>query len=184
MEPDDPAAEIQAKILAGRLLTLGARHSSEALDQFSSWLLGGFGAAFALLIVNVENVSKHLAIRSLRSAVWLFLAMLLLGVVSKLLAAILRAAGGAAAESESMGHDLADREVEINFKTVFRETEEATFPSMRRLVAASLRRVEHGDFAAGGRLYARLAQVQGFIVFVEVALAVAAALVLACGLAV
>jgi hypothetical protein len=184
VEPDNPPADIQAKILAGRLLTLGARHSSEALDQFSSWLLGGFGAASALLIVNVENVSKHLAIGSLRSAVWLFLIMLLLGAFSKLLASILRAAGGAAAESESMGRDLADDEVEVNFKTVFRETEKATLPPMRMLVASSLRKVEGGDFAASGRLYAKLAQIQSFIVFVEVVLAAAAALVLACGLAV
>lgn len=184
MNEDPPPSEVQAKVLAGRLLSLGAGRASAALDQFSSWLLSGFGATFALLFGNIDPVSKHLRVESLQSAIWLFLAVLVLGVISRLLAAIIGAGAEAASQAEPMGRELAEQEIEVNVKTVFREVESATFWPARQAVASSFRKVDKGDFAAAGRLHARLAQLQGYLVFVEVALAVVIVGVLACGLAV
>jgi hypothetical protein len=184
MSETDSQEDLQAKILAGRLLTLGAGRASAALDQFSSWLLSGFGAAFALLLANIDPVSKHLAIASLRCALILFLVCLLLGVLSRLLAAVVAAGAGAAGEAESMGRDLAEAEIEVNFKTVFREAEKATYWPIRIAVASSFKKVEQGDFAASGRLQAKMAQAHSVLVFIEVILACGATLVLALGLAV
>jgi hypothetical protein len=184
MEPTDSPPDLQAKILAGRLLSLGAGRASAALDQFSSWLLSGFGAAFALLLANISPVSKHLAISSLRCALLLFISILVLGVLARLLAATVSAGAGAAAEAETLGRALADAAIEVNFKTVFREAEKATYWPMRLAVASSFKKVEQGDFAAAGRLHAKLAQAQGALVFMQVVMAIISVLVLAYGLAV
>lgn len=182
MKPTDSAPELQAKALAGRLLSLGASRASAGLDQFSSWLLSGFGAAFALLLANIDPVSKHLSVSALRCALLMFLAVLVLGVLSRLLAVVVCAGAGVAAEAESIGRGLADSEIEVNFKRVFREAERVVYWPVRLVVSSSFKQVEQGDFAATGRLHAKLAQAQGALVFVQVVIATIAALVLACGL--
>lgn len=47
--------ELQTRIFAGQLLTLGAQKGSASLDAFSGWFFAGFGAAFALLLANLES---------------------------------------------------------------------------------------------------------------------------------
>lgn len=184
MEPTGSASDFQAKILAGRLLSLSAGRASSSLDQFSGWLLSGFGAAFALLLANIDPVSRHLSIGALRLALLLFLAALVVSMLSRLLATVVGAGASAAAEAEPIGRGLAEAGIEVNFKTVLREAEQATFWPLRLAVASSFKRVEQGDFAAAGRLHAKLTQVLAVLVLVQVIIATISAAVLACGLAV
>jgi hypothetical protein len=51
-------SEVQGHVLAGELLTLAARKSSSTLDNFSGWLLAGFGAGFALLLANLDSITR------------------------------------------------------------------------------------------------------------------------------
>lgn len=183
MEHVDEPSELQAKVLAGRLLSLGAHRSSESLDHFSGWLLAALGAALALLLANIDSVSRHLSVRSLRLALILFLCTLLVGVVGRLVHSIVGASARVATEAEPMGSQLAEMQIQVNFKTVFQEMEEATFWPMCKVVATAYAKVEQGDYAAGGRLLARLTQIQGGLVLLELALATAAGFVLAHGLA-
>lgn len=184
MATNDSTADVQARILAGRLLSLGAGRASAALDQFSSWLLSGFGAAFALLFANIDVVSKHVAVTSLRTGLMLFLCALVAGVVAKFLSSIVSAGAEAAEQGGVIGRDLAAAQIEVNVKRMFEETERAFYWPMRILVASSFNKVSTGDFAAAGRLHTKIAQVQGIFVVSEVTLAAGSAMVLGCGLTV
>jgi hypothetical protein len=184
MTPSHELPDIQARVAAGRILSIAAGRVSAALDQFSGWLLSGFGVGFALLVANIDQVSKHVTIQSLQGALSFYLGALGIGVFAKLLSAMVTAGAEAAERGSDIGRDLAEREVQINVRHMFQESEKAFFWPMRWWVAAAFRKVEAGDFAAGGRMHTKIAQVQAVLVLLEVVLAASSIVVLACGLAV
>ena len=177
-------ADVQAKILAGRILSMGAGRASAALDHISSWLLSGFGAAFALLFANIDAVSRHIDLGSLRIGLRLFLGALILGVISKYLSAIVVAGAEAAAHGNAMGREIMDQKLEINVDTFFEESKRAVYWPVRIMVESTFEKASSGDFAVAGRVNAKIAQIQGFMIVAEVLIAVASAVVLSHGMTV
>jgi len=55
----------------------------ETLEQFTTWTITGIAAILALLVSNLDSVSKIVSAAGLRSAVILFTLSLLAGVISK-----------------------------------------------------------------------------------------------------
>jgi hypothetical protein len=181
--PEHPS-DLQARIAAGRILSLASGRVSAALDQFSGWLLSGFGVAFALIVANIDAVSKHVTISALQAALGFFLSALGVGVIAKLLSAMVTAGAEAAEQGAAIGRDLAERQVEVDVKRMFQESEKAFFWPVRLLVSAAFRKANTGDFAAAGRMHTKIAQVQSFLVILEVLLAASSVVALGCGLTV
>jgi hypothetical protein len=146
----------QERILAGRILTLCAQSVSESLDRFGGWLLAGFGAAIGLLVANAGTLSKLLRVERLRGSIILFLVAVGLGVLQRLLAALVAGAASVAKESESIGRDIVG---DVDLDRFFRELKRApVYP--RRFLEKSLEAVEAGDFAAPGRRLIGIAWIQ------------------------
>jgi len=182
-EEMDPT-ELQTRIFAGQLLTLGAQKGSASLDAFSGWLLAGFGAGFALLLANLDSVLTHLALWSLRGGILLFLISVAFALSAKLLAAFVASGAGAAAEAGELGRRLEERNIDIDFRQMFREIEAAVVWPGSIGVKKIFAKAAAGDFAVAARMHAKASQLQGLAVLAQVLASVAAGAVLICGLGV
>lgn len=185
MDPSEMnASELQTRIFAGQLLTLGAQKGSASLDAFSSWLLAGFGAGFALLLANLDSVGTFLSPWGLRGGFMLFLLSAVFAVAAKLLASWVASGAGAASEAGELGRRLAEQSIDIDFRQIFREAESAVMWPGTLILKRMFARAAAGDFAVAGRMYAKAGQLQGLAVLAQVLASVAAGAALICGLSV
>jgi hypothetical protein len=158
------SSEIQGRVAAGRLLSVTAGTAAASLDSFSGWLLSGFGAAYALLLANIEKVANFLDVAALRNALILFATATVAGVIARYLGAIVSAGAATSEAAAQLGKGLEIENPEVAARVILGEISKATFWPARLLVTSAFRNVERGDYAAGGRLYARLVQVQSWLV--------------------
>ena len=177
----DELPEIHERVTAGRLLSLVAAHVSEHMGSFGSWLLIGVGATYSLVLANLASVQQFVLLSSIRAGLLLLLAAVVLGVLQRWLAAIVGASSAAAEKADKIGRDLAEQDIEIDFKVLFREMERGTYYPAKWIVRRSYEKAMAGDLAVSGRLSAGIAQVQSFLVLAQVAVAVSAIAVIACG---
>lgn len=178
------ASETQATILAGQVLTLATQRVSSSFDTFSGWLVGGYGAALALFIANLDTASTFVSVASIKSAAFFFIASAILAVIAKLLAAFIAAGTTAAIEGAMLGRDLAEREVEIDLARFFTEAEKALFWPTNLLARQAFSKAQSGNFSGPGRMYTKVAQFQALVVVVQAVLSLVAAVVIVRGITV
>jgi hypothetical protein len=160
-------SHLHEQVFANSLLTLGAGKSSAALDTFSGWLLGGFGAALALLLSNLDSVRPFLPIPVVKLAAFIFIIAAVIGVAEKYLAALVSGAVEAFVVSSELGEKMGDRDIALDFSVIFAETERAAFGPARWIVRRMFKRVRQGDLVVSGRFFSRCSQVQGILVLCE-----------------
>jgi hypothetical protein len=177
-QPQGPTGEqkidhLHDKVFANSLLTLGAGKGA-ALDSFSGWLLAGFGAGLALLLSNLDSVAPYLPISTVRLAAFIFIIAAAFGVAEKYLSTLVSGAVEAFLVSSELGEKMAERDIDLDFDFIFAETERASFPPARWIVARMLRKVREGDLVASGRFFSRCSQVQSIFVLCEAVLIILA----------
>jgi hypothetical protein len=151
-----------------------ASRVSENLATFSSWLVGSFAAMLGLLIANIDSVSTFLPAKSVGTSASLFLVAVGFHVIQRYLAAIVAGSVAVGREAEAVPtHES------LNFLLVMEEIEKSTFWPVRILMRRTLSKVRNGDFAAGGRLNGKLAQIQGFLVLSQMVVVIGAGYILA-----
>ena len=165
---------IQTAIAAGRLLTIMAARTSEALGAFSSWLIGSVAAVLGLLLANIDAVSKFVPTEALRNAIAFYLIAVVCHVFQRYLAAIVAGSIAAAREAESLPSDHP-----LDLEELIAEIQRSTFWPARVVASKVHARIKAGDYAASGRVMAELAQVQGMLVMLQMALVVWSAWVIA-----
>jgi len=174
-DKNEAAPNLHEGILIGKMLGIMAINVTTAQETFSSWLLAGFGAAFALILSNIESVSNFISIDSIRKGVFLFLIALAAGVLQRWIGAGVRAGFFSGSNGESLGKELHEG---IDFSVVLKEVEKATFYPQRWLVAWSFKKIQDGDYAVSGRILAKMAQIQGWLVIIQAALVIYSIVVL------
>lgn len=177
----DGFSEIHERVTAGRLLSLVATHVSDQMGSFGTWLLVGVGATFSLVLANLASVQQFVSLWSVRSGLLLLLTAVVLGVLQRWLGAIVGASSAAAEKADKIGRDLADQDINLDFQVLFREMERGTYYPAKWIVKHSFSKVVAGDLAASGRMSARIAQIQSFLVLAQVTVAIAAIATIACG---
>ena len=178
-EPEAPMNEL---IAAKQTHLAATRRVSEALPQFSTWLLGGLAAAFALIIANVETVSKFIAITHIRFGLLVFLASLALAVIVTYLSTIVRAGLAAQDDGESLARKIATSSAKLDINLYMKEYERGLLPPVRWIAHSAMKKTKAGDVVAGARMIAKLSQLQALLVVLQGVLAVLAISALACGL--
>ena len=154
-------------ITAGRLLTIMAARTSDTLGSFSSWLIGSVAAVLGLLLANVETVSRFVPTEALRSAIAFFLIAVVCHVLQRYLAAVVASSVAAALEAEKLPSDRP-----LDVEEFIAEIQRSTFWPARVVANRILSRIKAGDYAASGRLMAKLAQIQGMLVMLQMVLVV------------
>ena len=147
---------------AAKVLNTMAGSINAQLAAFSSWMVAGFGAVLGLLITNIDTIAAFIPPSTIGISVKLFLVAVVLNVLQRYLAALIAGSIAAGREVESIS---ITQEIDINY--IVREIERATFWPTRILVQWSNRKVLSGDIAVGGRLNVRLAQIQGWLVLIQ-----------------
>lgn len=178
----DPIESID-ELTAAQLALLGATRSvSEALPTFSTWLMAGFGAAFALILANIDNVSQFIDIRHIRLAILLFLVSVVVAVFSNYLAVVVKAGLAAQAEGERLVKRLKSNSGPFDIELFSTEYKRGLFPPISWITQAAMERAKRGDTVASARMIAKISQVQVLLVVAQGMLAVVAAGAVAFGM--
>jgi len=172
-------ANAQAVLLSGAAMAHLAGNLSAKFDNFSTWLLAGFGGAVALLLTSHE-VNALVAPSTVRYGANLFLAAVCVTVVEKYISIAVTAGSEGAEFSRATFQDHFDarREQDLplnfNMQTFIREFLRPIFKPALWLNSSALRKMAAGDQNAGVRHLVVMSQIQGALLLLEVGLFVAA----------
>lgn len=178
-ENEPPLSE---KIAAQQTLLAATKRVGEALPAFSTWLLGGLGAAFTLVVANIEAVSRFIEITHIRFGLIIFLISLGVAVLATYLSTIVKAALGAQEDGEALGKRIIASAGSFDVSLFISEYERGLLPPIRWIARSSLNKAKDGDIVAGARMIAKLSQVQALLVAGQSILALVAVGGLAFGL--
>jgi hypothetical protein len=165
---------MNSKIAAQRALLAATRRVSDGLPTFSAWLLGGFGAAFSLVVANIDKVSQFIEITHIRFGLVVFLISLTVAVLATYLSTIVKVALGAHEDGEAIGKQMVGTEGGMDVELFMTEYERGLLPPIRWIARSSMKKAKAGDFVASARLIAMLSQVQSLLVIIQSILAIAA----------
>lgn len=173
----EPSPSASDSAYIGQVLMAMAQCMSAGLSKFSGWMLVGYAAILGALLANLDSAAKFLAPGTLSRLALLFSVVVLLNLLQRYSAAVV-------SSSAEVGKKVKEQPIPQNMNIVafLTELEHATLWPARLMVRRSNRKVLAGDLAAGGRLLSTFAQIEAWLVFVQVIVSVAATLVLACGL--
>lgn len=176
METKPPITPSDSAYIGQVLMVMGSCTSS-GLSKFSGWMLVGFAAILAALLANLDLAIKFLETDTLREITILFSVAVFLNVMQRYSAAVVFA-------SAEVARKVSEQPVpdSISISVFLEQLELAMLWPARLMVRRSNRKILAGDFAAGGRLISTLAQIEAWLVFVQVLISVVATWVLAYGL--
>ena len=178
----DHEPPLNEKIAAQQTLLAATRRVGEALPVFSTWLLGGSGAAFTLVVANIEKVSRFIEITHIRFGLIIFLISLGVAVLATYLSTIVKAALGAQEDGEALGKRITESADSFNVSLFMSEYERGLIPPIRWIARSSMNKAKAGDIVAAARMIAKLSQVQALLVAGQSILALVAVGGLAFGL--
>jgi hypothetical protein len=178
----EPKTSLNSRLAAQQALLAVTRRVGDALPTFSTWLLGGFGAAFSLVLASIEKVSQFIEITHIRFGLVVFLLSLAVAVLASYLSTIVKAALGAQEDGETLGRKLAATEGGMDVQLFMAEYKRGLLPPIRWIAQSSLNKVQAGDIVAGARLIAKLSQLQALLVLSQSILALVAGTALAFGI--
>jgi len=170
---------VHESILIGKLLSATAYGVTVSLEKFSGWLLAGFGAAFTLILSNIDSISKFITTEDIKNGVVFYLIALAAGVLQRWLASSIQASAMVSKEAEELGKNAAGQ---FDPENIFSEIEKATFYPQKWLVQFQFNKVRNGDFAAPGRMQVTMTQIQGFLVLIQGILVISSIVVIIRGL--
>ena len=168
---------IEESIFIGKVLSVTAASASASIDKFSTWLIAGFGAAFALILTNIATVSSFISVDKIKCGVMLYLMALVFSVLQRLIASQIQSGVAAIKELKDV-----DSPKDLNPENLMREFERVTFYPMKWLIQYQNKRLEEKDFAANGRMQAYMVQVQSLLVIIQAGLVVFSIMALLTGL--
>lgn len=172
-----PPLSAQESAYVGQVLTTMGARVSATLTAFSGWMLIGFAAILATLLANLESVSKLLAPGTLSAIASLFATAVFLCVLQRYSSAVVAA-------SVSGGKEVSDHPFPegMNPEILLDQIERVTLWPTRYFVRWSNIKIRNGDLGFSGRLISTLAQIEAWLVFIQLLVSIAAIWALAGGL--
>jgi hypothetical protein len=173
---------INERTAAQKTLIVATRCVGDALPSFSTWLTAGSGAALALVVANIETVSKFIKITHIRFGLIVFLLSLAVAVVATYIATIVKAAISAQEDGEALGKKIGSTTTQFDLRLYMSEYERGLFPPLRWMARSSMNKAMRGDVVAGARMIAKISQIQALLVACQSGLALLALGALAFGM--
>lgn len=167
---------IDARVTIGYLLTLVAQKVSKEMDKFSGWLLAGFGAAFALMLGNLNTVLTYVGFEAFRQGLGWFLGALVVGLIEKYIAARIAGSSGAAIAGHKHSKELSERGVQLNVELFLEEMSASSPWFVRWAMRRRFNKLRQGDYAITGRLLVHTAFAQTLLVLCQTGLLVVSAI--------
>jgi hypothetical protein len=158
-------SKIEDRIYVGQLMASIAGHASSGLTSFSNWVAVGFAAVLGLLISNIDNIESYIPSQSVSRISWLFLVAMIINMISRYLSIVISSGIAAAKETGALAPPT-----DTDLKYVLKELEDATYRPARVWVRSANLRILRGDFALGGRMNYKMAQILAWLVFCQMIL--------------
>ena len=165
---------------AQHALLAASRAISAELAHFSGWLMAAGGASFALLVVNVDAVLKHVGSNSFKWALVWFACSLLAGLIGRWLAAGV-AGVCAAIEPVQARAERCGPTHRFNLLAFTKFMADASLPIYRHRAWRGFRQTRTGDMISGIGAVVRKSQYQSLLTLLQVVLVVVSVAVLAHG---
>lgn len=160
-----------------------AKSVSGALIEFEKWLVAAYAASIAFAVPHLQEVAAELGARRVYFALGFVAAAVVLSLIVLFMGMMVSAS---VAGAEAVQKELPDR---LKSAVGDMDLEMWRVEQLRGLwwpgsagFRWSMRRLDEGDWAASGRLVAKLSQLQTYLVILQVLLGLAAAGTLASGL--
>lgn len=170
----DSPLPINERTAAQRTLVAATRCVGDALPPFSTWLIGGSGAALSLVVANIETVSKFIEITHIRFSLVVFIFSLAVAVLATYISTIVKASLAAQEDGEKLGKEIRDTTKHFDLALYMAEYERGLMPPARWIARAAMNKAMRGDIAAGARMVAKLSQIHALLVACQSLLAVLA----------
>jgi len=171
MPPDtSPQANLSTQIYGAKALYLMAGTVSRELATFSSWMIAGAGAIFALALNGVDKLGAFLTTANIGGSIRLFLIAAVLNVLQRWGAAMI--AGSTAVATELANAPMPD---DIEMAELLRLLEKSTPWPMRSWVRRVIKKTMAGDFLVGARMNVHLSHVQSTLLLLQFLLVFVAA---------
>lgn len=160
----DHEPPLNEKTAAQQTLLAATRRVGEALPAFSTWLLGGLGAAFTLVVANIEKVSQFIEITHIRFGLIIFLVSLGVAVLTTYISTIVKVALAAQEDGEAIGKRIIASAGSFDVSVFMSEYERGLLPPIRWIARSAMNKAKGGDIVAAARMIAKLSQVQALLV--------------------
>ncbi|WP_137936568.1 hypothetical protein [Chitinivorax sp. B] len=160
--------------VAANALHAATKRANESIATLNGWLMVATGAAFSLVISNVEKISPSLSLKCLKLAMALLLGSLLLGLLAKLLIGMVSAGIGSQEDGQALAAQLQEGQEPFDVDVFISEFSRGLFPPYRWIAAWSMQRSKSGDIAAGQRYIAKLSQSTAVIVLLQAVVIISA----------
>jgi hypothetical protein len=178
------AIALNTSLAASRILSIGAQRISASLDTFSGWLLAGFGAAFGLMLANLQSATQLISLGSLKSGAAMFLVAAAFGASQKLVAVYVLSSVAAAEDGKNLGKELAENPVPLDVSEMYKQVNEGLLWPWSTIGRQITQKAQSGDYAVSGRIHARASQIQSYIVAVQATLSIWSAVIVVSGIAI
>lgn len=167
---EEPPQQPPERVAAGRALTVVSGHASRGMSHLSVWLTVGVGAAFALVVTNLDVVTRFIHLGDVRISLLIFLGSILVGGLARLLGVMVESGVQSAAEGNKIGEELANMHSDFDMQKFGQEFKRGCIPPYTWIVQWSLDRAFSGDAAAGARYTSKMSQFQAVLVLIQMIL--------------
>lgn len=106
--------------------------------------MAGIGAAFSLLIANIEKVSQFISLAYVRFAMLLLLVGLVASVIARFLSAMVSAALGGYEAGTALGKEITESGKPFDLDLFLKEFERGLFPLQRWFARKSIEKAKSG----------------------------------------
>ena len=158
------AKQIAVRAATGVTLTIASGHASERLDRLATWWLGGFAAALALIISNMDRITPVITQKTLIAVTgWFFWASVFC-LIQRYVAMVI-------ASAAASGKEVFERQAlfqKCDPAAYLAELRRATPFPLRFLTHGMYAAIERGEFAHTGTLLTRLMLWQGLFATAEI----------------
>jgi hypothetical protein len=174
--------EINSKQIANALMIAMAKSSTETNSSFASWLLAGSSAAFALVLTNIDSLSKFVDASAIKEALFLFLFSVGIAIVQKWLNSIIIAGLKGGEEGAKIDAVISQSGLIVQYELVLKAIEDAAWYPAKYFIRNQYNKLRAGDILAGGRVQLKLAQAHGFLMLAQGAIAIFSLAILISGI--
>lgn len=168
--------------LASEALMAATRRATESMATFSGWLMAASGAAFSLVVVNLEKMQKSITTPSLKVALGLAIGSLAVGTFVKLLTAMITAGTASLEDGQKFAEKLGALDRPLDLDAFSNESQRGMLITHRWVVRRSIAKAKAGDIAAPARFLSKLSQASALLTLLQALGIIAAGGVIAGGL--
>jgi len=178
----DPSKHASEREIASDILLQTSAIATPLLSTFSAWLMAGLGAAFTLLVANIDSIVKYVAAHNFRWALLWFAASLLAGLAARFLSVVVSASLTSNAVLSERLPKAIQAAPSFSLPAFKHFYFSGLFLPYKCVANRTFAKVQRGDLMASQRLTAKASQLQAILVLLQIVCSTASILVLASGI--